>query len=166
MAEKKTSFKQTVKEYAEVVIVTAIITVILLHFVQISRVVGTSMEPTYHHGQIVFVDKTFYHLKDASHGDVVVAKVAFGDVKEEIIKRVIGLPGDHIVCEEGVMYRNGEKLEESYINEDMYPQSFDVTVSEGTLFIMGDNRNHSTDSREIGCIDFQKDIVGHVFFKF
>ena len=142
--EKKQSLKSTIWEYVKVVIVTVILTYSLLFFVQVSRVVGHSMDPTYHNGEVVLVNKRFYKLSDVKYGDVVVAEVNFGDGDEQIIKRVIGKPGDTISCKDGV--------------------SWSYHVADGKLFVMGDNRNNSSDSRVLGALDFKQHIVGKVFF--
>lgn len=80
--------------------------------------------------------------------------------KVSYIKRVIGLPGDHIVIKDGAVYRNDEKLEEPYIRvanteseEDKYS---DLVVPEGTIYVMGDNREQSKDSRWFGCIPYER----------
>lgn len=163
--EKKMSLKETVLEYVKVILVTVVATYAVLYFVQISRVVGDSMNPTYKDGNIVLVNKKFYHYSNVRYGDVVVAKANFGDGEEQIIKRVIGKQGDVIACRSGKIYRNGKKLSEPYIKEPMYDDNWKVTVKKGCLWCMGDNRNNSADSREIGPIDFKTHIVGKVFFK-
>ena len=87
--------------------------------------------------------------------------------KLSVIKRVIGLPGDHIQIKEGSVYLNGEKLEENYLDKSVFTESFvltDFTVPEGYYFMMGDNRERSSDSRTIGCIP-KKKIEGRVVRK-
>ncbi len=84
-----------------------------------------------------------------------------------MIKRVIGLPGDHIQIKDGSVYVNGEKLEESYISNEISTESFilnDFTVPEGYYFMMGDNRERSSDSRTLGCIPKNK-LEGRVIRK-
>ena len=87
--------------------------------------------------------------------------------KISLIKRVIGLPGDHIQIKDGSVYVNGEKLEESYISSEVSTESFilnDFTVPEGYYFMMGDNRERSSDSRTLGCIPKNK-LEGRVIRK-
>ena len=79
--------------------------------------------------------------------------------KISLIKRVIGLPGDHIQIKDGSVYVNGEKLEESYLGSEVVTESFilnDFTVPEGYYFMMGDNRERSSDCRTLGCIPKNK----------
>lgn len=89
--------------------------------------------------------------------------------KMSYIKRVIGLPGEHVQIKDGKVFINGKELEEKYLNGietgDMNGIFTDIIVPEGTLFVMGDNRPHSTDSRCFGCIPFAK-IEGKVALRF
>ncbi|MCD7894411.1 MAG: signal peptidase I [Erysipelotrichaceae bacterium] len=158
----KEEIKNTILEYIKVIVITVIVTFIILQFVQISRVVGSSMEPTYYNGNIVLVDKVFYKRGEADYNDIVI--VQYED--EQIIKRVIGLSGDHIEMIDNQLYRNGELLQEDYILEDMEGNDdFSYDIPEGKVFVMGDNRNNSLDSRAIGYVDFGEDVVGKVFLK-
>lgn len=88
--------------------------------------------------------------------------------KTSYIKRVIGLPGEHVKIENGQVYINGEELEENYLqNGVMTPagRMNDIIVPSGYIFVLGDNRQNSTDSREFGCIPISK-IEGKAIFRF
>lgn len=90
--------------------------------------------------------------------------------KKSYIKRVIGLPGEHVKIENGNVYINGEKLEEDYLADTVVTESLDgmytdVVVPEGCIFVMGDNRPQSTDSRILGCIPIDK-LEGKVVLRF
>lgn len=81
--------------------------------------------------------------------------------KTSYIKRVIGLPGEHVQIKDGKVYINGEELEEKYLSENVVTESTegaftDLVVPEGTVFVMGDNRGSSSDSRRFGCIPYDK----------
>lgn len=162
----KEEWKKSLFEYIKVILVTVVLTFGVLYFVQISRVVGNSMEPTYHNGNIVLVDKVFYKQKTPSYDDIVVVNHVMPDSNEQIIKRVIGLPGDKLEMKNNQLYRNGDLLKEDYINEPMIGnEDFSYDIPKGKVFVMGDNRNSSLDSRMIGYVDFDEDVVGRVFFK-
>ncbi|MBR3324483.1 MAG: signal peptidase I [Clostridia bacterium] len=89
--------------------------------------------------------------------------------KTSYIKRVIGIPGDHIEIKEGDVYRNGEKLNEEYLDEGMRTEATgqfsDITVPEKTIFAMGDNRSVSMDCRVFGCVPLER-IEGNVVMRF
>jgi len=135
---------------------------------------GTSMEPNFVHGDIVMVNKLVYRLSEPKRGDVVVC--GYNSVNNEnIIKRVIALPGETIEFKENAAGNydvciDGKTIEENYIKEptQYYGEILDpYTVPEGCYFVMGDNRQNSTDSRwsAIGAIKKDK-IVGKVWLKF
>ena len=88
--------------------------------------------------------------------------------KTSYIKRVIGVEGDHIKIENGKVYRNGFELQEDYIRDGVETEGktyADITVPKDCVFVMGDNRDHSTDSRDFGCIPLEK-IESRVAFRF
>ena len=92
--------------------------------------------------------------------------------KESYIKRVIGLPGEHVEIKDGKVYINGEELQEDYLPEGTITKQntedeyyLDVIVPENCVFAMGDNRSHSTDCRKFGCIPLEK-IEGKVWIRF
>lgn len=166
MDEVKQSKKSILLDYLKVIVITLIVTYGVLYFVQISKVYGTSMLPTYHEGNIVLVDKVFYKHSEPKRNDIVVVDYKDANMKETfIIKRVVGIGGDHIEIKDNELYLNGELLEEDYINGAMInSEDMLVDVPEGKIFVMGDNRNNSLDSRKLGYFDFDEDVIGRVFF--
>ncbi len=139
----------------------------ILVFLFIGRVVtvdGTSMYSTLHNGDKIIVSNLFY---EPEQGDIVVFQTdGYGDAL--LVKRVIATEGQtvDIDFEKGIVYVDGTALQESYIYEGTYTRedfTGEVTVPEGCLFLMGDNRNASTDSRSdrVGMVD-ERDIIGKV----
>lgn len=125
-----------------------------------------SMVPTLEIGDRVFVNKFIYRFTDPERGDVIVFRsVEGGD--EDLIKRVVGVPGDEISVQDGTLFVNNERLEEPYINDEIQDNSFfgPLTVSEGEVFAMGDNRANSRDSRFFGPVPYEN-IEGEAFVTF
>jgi signal peptidase I len=126
--------------------------------VQTYVVVMTSMEPNFHEGQRLVVNKTVYWFGEPQRGDVIIFREPNGQ-QEDFIKRVIALPGDTVEVKNGGVYVNGVRLEEPYI---MNPPSYTMEkkkVPEDSYFVLGDNRNHSNDSHN-GWFAERKDIRG------
>ncbi len=114
------------------------------------RVDGSSMEPTLHDGEYIICNRIPAILGKYQRGDVIVFRFP-GDPKEEYIKRIIGFPGDVVKVENKKVYVNGKQLNEPYIAAaPAYSGSW--TVSEGGLFVLGDNRNNSSDSHSWGLV--------------
>jgi len=169
--QKKTSRKSLVQELLETVLLTALLFGVAKFSVQNFQVDGVSMVPTLQNNEMILVDKVSYHFNNGmpSHGDVIVfhAPPATGQSGKDFIKRVIGLPGDTIVVKpvNGVnhVFVNGRELSEPYIAQapyDTYPQQcvgrFTTCVGnrvpKNDVFVMGDNRNQSFDSRAWGYV--------------
>lgn len=164
--EHKNDFLKEIFEYVKIIIITVCVTQLVLFFVQISRVVGDSMLPTYQEGNIVLVDKVFYKMGEPEVNDIVVVEYNHGDSSEQIIKRVVAVGGDRIEMKDNTLYRNGELLSEPYIKEAMmYEDNYVYDIPEGKIFVLGDNRNISLDSGELGYFDFKEDVVGRVFIR-
>ena len=150
-------------------IVSALVTCILL-FTFVARtcgVVGPSMENTRYEGERLIVSNLFY---TPQRGDIVILrKDSFRD--EPIVKRIIALEGQTVDIDfiAGAVYVDGELLEEDYIKEPTY-RSLDfegeIKVPEGCVFVLGDNRNHSNDSRDalIDCVDTRY-IIGKAYWR-
>ncbi len=114
------------------------------------RVENISMQPTLHEGQFLLVNKLAYRLGDFQRGDVIVFHYP-RNPSEDYIKRVIGLPGDTVSVENGQVSVNGLVLEEPYIaSPPQYTSSW--TVPDGQIFVLGDNRNQSSDSHSWGFV--------------
>jgi signal peptidase I len=121
------------------------------------RIDGSSMEPNLHHGEFVIVSKVNYKLGEPERGDVVVFDFP-RNITEEYIKRVIGLPGEKIKIKDGQVYVNGAILTEPYLMvEPRYEGEW--VVEEDELFVLGDNRNNSSDSHNWGTVPMEN-VVG------
>jgi signal peptidase I len=153
------------------VFAAAIFVVCYLFLFQPNQVSGNSMSPTFHDKEYILTDKITYRFNDPRRGDVVVFKSPKNpDV--DFIKRIIAIPGDTVSVRNGRVYVNDEELPEKYLADRMFtPGSYflreggSVTVPEGSLFVMGDNRTGSSDSREWGPVK-KEEIIGRVFFRY
>lgn len=125
------------------------------------RVDGSSMEPSLHTGEFVIVNRLAYRFGQPELGDVVVFHFP-GDLEQEYIKRIIGLPGDTIRVMSGSVSINGSTIDEPYIAaRPRYEGSWEVPA--GYLFVLGDNRNNSSDSHNFGPVP-QENVIGEAFF--
>ena len=121
------------------------------------RIEGYSMLPTLQEGEYVIIDKLSYYLSDPERGDVIVLHFP-NDRSRDFIKRVMGVPGDHIEIGDGQVRINGTVLDEPYINADpSYNGTWDVP--EDSYFVLGDNRNNSSDSHNWSFLP-RDDVVG------
>ena len=150
-------------------------TFLLAHFV----VEGTSMYSTLDTGDRVFVNKLSYRLHDPNRGDVVVLHELTGTTERDLIKRVIALPGEEIWMENCEVFIDedptdavpAQRLDEPYLDPtvvtpgDCGQQIQPTVVQDGHVFVMGDNRRGSQDSRALGAIPFE-DLVGRAFVVF
>ena len=150
------------------ILLAVVIAAILLAFLKPIIIQQESMQPTFYSGDYVITSRQAYNVfGEPERGDVIVFKTDMYDDKgkpKNLIKRIIGIPGDTVEIIDGYVYLNGELLEEEYIAEQGISGDMEaVTVAEGQLFAMGDNRRVSLDSRspEVGPID-QDTIIGKV----
>lgn len=159
-------------DFLETIVVSlAIFAVVYIFLFQPHQVDGQSMVPNFHNGEYILTDKISYRIHAPARGDVVVFHSP-QDEKVDFIKRIIGVPGDLIKLVGGYAYLNGQKLNEPYINNpgEVLPGRFmregmEVDVPAGQYLVMGDNRLHSSDSRDWGLIT-SNEIVGRAFFRY
>ena len=153
LEEKKEPEKKgsTAMEWVKTIVIPIIIAILILQVIRPTLVQQQSMMPTVQPNNYLIVYKLAYKLGEPQHGDIIVFKSGLMTEDEQakyLIKRVIATEGDTIQITDGEVYVNGEQLEEPYINGDYTPGEVPETVvPEDSLFVMGDNRPNSTDSR-------------------
>jgi signal peptidase I len=187
MANKNKSeyYVKEALQWIKAIVLAVIISLIIRGFVfETVLVEGSSMENTFTTGDRLILYKLGYYFSPPAKGDIIVIQISEGafskfpllnkmpfvkkalpDLSEiDYIKRVIGVPGDIVEFKEGAVYVNGEKLNEQYAKGPTYCEKEKIEVEEHKVFVLGDNRLDSKDSREIGLIDFDK-IRGKVILK-
>ena len=174
-AKRRTVEEQEPKGYElftvlrDVVNMLAVVTLVFVFFLRLVSVSGSSMYPTFVNTDWLVLQSNFWY-KDVERGDIVVLSVDAPELSGPIVKRVIATGGQtvDIDFETGTLYVDGKIQVESYIYEPTYLNeglSFPLTVPENSLFVMGDNRNHSLDSRSvsIGCVGTDR-VLGKALF--
>ena len=124
------------------------------------RIDGNSMEPNLSDGQYIIINKLVYQLREPQRGDVVVFQYPH-DPSRDFIKRVIGIPGDEVAVTRGAISINGQPVEEPYIAQ---PGSYSGrwTLGPDQFFVLGDNRNNSSDSHNWGVLP-RDNLVGRAW---
>ena len=157
--------------FVEFLIILTVAFVLVFGFVrpfvlEAFRIPSESMVPTLAVGDRVFVNKFIYRFTEPERGDVVVFESVNGG-EEDLIKRVVGVPGDEIEVRSGTLLVNGEPQNEPYLNREIPDDSFfgPSRLSEGEVFVMGDNRANSADSRVFGPLPVEN-IEGEAFMRF
>ncbi len=154
-----------------IVVFMAMLVMVYLFLFSPQEINGQSMFPTFYDKELLITNKIVYKLKEPKRGDIIVFKSPRNkDI--DYIKRVIGLPGETIVLKNSSYYINGTKLEEPYIVPTIVTsagaflkEGESITVPDGMYFLSGDNRPHSSDSREFGPIPVT-DFIGQALFRY
>ncbi len=170
--EEESSLLKDLLEWAAVLVAAVALALVFKAFLfQAFWIPSESMESTLQLQDRVLVNKVSYRLHDINRGDVIVFKrpdLSPEDDVKDLIKRVIGVPGESIEGRDGVIYIDGDRLIEPYLEAGVASTSFDfgpIQIEEGTIFVMGDNRERSYDSRYFGTIP-QDDVRGRAFILF
>lgn len=154
-----------------IVVVLAVLVMIYLFIVSPQEINGASMEPNFHNGEYILTNKILYKFREPERGDVVIFKSP-RNKEIDYIKRIIGLPGEAVMLKGNALYVNNQPVMEPYLEPGVtiFGGSFlqegkTVVVPDGTYFVVGDNRPHSSDSREFGPIA-KEDFIGVAFLRY
>ncbi|RED76140.1 signal peptidase I [Cohnella phaseoli] len=159
--------KNEAKEWIKALLAAAIVLFLIQKFLFMPYAIeGPSMFPTFKTGERIVVNKLIFELRSPKRGEIVVLRSPEG---RTLIKRIIGLPGDRIQLKNNLVYINGEVLVEPYLQSSLYDKAGNgikmirdysqYLVPENKLFVLGDNRLHSQDSRALGAISL-KEVIG------
>jgi signal peptidase I len=157
VTEQSTNWKRFVLDILETLVLAVVLYFGINAVSARVRVDGFSMRPTLQDGEYILVNKLAYKFSEPSRGDIIVFIFPVNP-EEDLIKRIIGIPGDTITVQDGVLTVNGAVVDEPYINA---PPAYNGTwqVPEGNLFVLGDNRNDSRDSHQWGLLPMQN-VIG------
>lgn len=154
-----------------IVVVLALLVMVYLFIMSPQEINGSSMEPNFHNGEFILTNKILYKFRPPERGDVVIFKSP-PNKEIDYIKRIIGLPGDTVSVKDNAVFVNGQKVDEPYLapNTPIFGGSYlaegqSVVVPPDSYFMLGDNRDHSSDSREFGPIN-QADFIGTAIFRY
>ncbi len=153
-----------------VVVALAVFVICYLFIFQIHAISGASMEPNFHNSERIMTDKVSYRFSLPQRGDVIIFR-APKEREKDYVKRIIGLPGEKVKIVDNNVYVNDLPFKEAYLENPnitspgaFLPPNQDFVVPNGEYFVMGDNRSHSSDSREWGTV-VRGDIIGKVLLR-
>ncbi len=148
-------------------LIPAILIALLIHLflAQATRVYGQSMEPSLHSEQRLVVEKMSYRFHTPRRGDIVVLRIPGNDEDPPLIKRIIALPGEAVEIRDGHVFVDGIVLIEDYLREETVGNYAPRVVPPLHVFVLGDNRSASNDSRAFGPVPLES-IIGRAWFSY
>jgi signal peptidase I len=153
------------REVVETVIPAVLIAIfITLFLAQATQVYGQSMEPNLHAGQRLIVEKISYRLRSPRRGDIVVLRLP-EQRGNFLIKRVVGLPGEMIEIHDQRVFIDGHPISESYLNHPIRYSMSSRRIPEDSVFVLGDNRGFSNDSRSFGPV-LLSNVIGRAWIRY
>ncbi len=159
------SLSNWIRDILETVLPAILIVLVVNVFLaQATRVEGQSMEPNLHNNQRLIIEKISYRLHPPRRGDIVVIRMPNRNT-DPLIKRVVGLSGETIEIKDGHVYINGQMLTESYLEQLTYGNTGPHVIAPECIFVLGDNRGASNDSRSFGEVEISR-IVGRAWFRY
>lgn len=159
---RKQRIRKEIWEWTKTLIFAIFLYLIIDFFIARVIVDGNSMNPSIENGNLMLVNKMSYAFSEIEYGDIIVFPYPKNPEKD-YIKRVIAKSGDTIVSIDGFIYVNGEQLDEYYLEPGINQSVPETIIPENTVFVMGDNRENSSDSRRWGPL-LEEDVIGKAFF--
>lgn len=156
--------REFIIDTSKYILTMVVVIFIIMYVATVQQIIGSSMESKYKDQDIVILNKLHYRFFKIKRFDVVSLKY---DDSKYLIKRVIGLPGDNIEYKNNKLFINGKKIEEYFLDKETNTEDFSLTtlgyekIPKDMYLVLGDNRENSLDSREIGLVK-RKDILGRI----
>lgn len=164
------SVKSSIIEWIKVFGLAIILAFVITLFIKPTLVRGDSMLPTLHENDYLIINKIGYKVGEPKNGDVIVFKSDLEQndgTNKDLVKRIIGIEGDRVTIKDGQVYVNDKLLNEPYLSQGMDTKGdIDLVIPQGKLFVLGDNREVSLDSRyeQVGLVDIS-DVEGKVLIR-
>lgn len=159
--QRRSMFRELVETFLPAI---AIVLVINLLLAQPRTVHGESMEPSLHENERVIVDLVSFRWRQPERGEIIVLRLPEQDT-DPLIKRVVGLPGDTVAIRNGKVLVNDEVLDEPYLDQVTAGRMSAKVVPEAHVFVLGDNRGASNDSRYFGMVPYE-DVLGRAWLRY
>jgi len=165
----KDNVRKEIIDWVKTIVISLALAFLIVQVIKPTIVSGESMYPTLNDRDYLILNRMAYKFGDIDRGDIIVFKT---DLKQDngkekdLIKRVIAIPGDHLVIKDSKVYINGEVQDEPYIHNEYTSGDIDIVIPDNDVFVMGDNRENSRDSRssDVGLVN-KSDIIGEVMIR-